>query len=321
MVRAVSGRFPDFLGIGAQKCGTTWLHRNLSAQPAIWMPRWKEVHYFNRIHRDVPGWVDVLRPVAGAKMRAAMRSAVSEGLGNELRGELRFWLARRDIDWYRSLFPESFDGLVGEITPAYSTLEDEQVAEVEALKPDLKIFFLMRNPVERAWSAAVMGMQQEWSSPTGLDIDDLRAVTGKRAMRLRGDYIRTLDIWSSHFPSDQIFVGFLEDVSFRPSEFLAATCEFLGVEAVDVPPTGKEHARSGSNMPLEIARFLAEDNHELLERLSSTFGWPASEWLSIAEWLMEEASGQEVRYPLWNTPIGLASDRPGLVSGTLDSLV
>ena len=43
--------FPDFIGIGAQKAGTTWLHRNLQAHPQIYMPR-KEVHYFDRKIRD-----------------------------------------------------------------------------------------------------------------------------------------------------------------------------------------------------------------------------------------------------------------------------
>jgi hypothetical protein len=31
-------RFPDFLGIGAQKAGTTWLHHNLRSHPDIWPP-------------------------------------------------------------------------------------------------------------------------------------------------------------------------------------------------------------------------------------------------------------------------------------------
>lgn len=29
---------PDFLGIGAQKAGTSWLWENLRRHPGIWMP-------------------------------------------------------------------------------------------------------------------------------------------------------------------------------------------------------------------------------------------------------------------------------------------
>ena len=40
--------FPDFLVIGGQKCGTTWLQDNLEQHPQIWLPPTKEVHYFDR---------------------------------------------------------------------------------------------------------------------------------------------------------------------------------------------------------------------------------------------------------------------------------
>ena len=39
---------PHFLGIGAQRAGTTWLHSTLASHPEIWMPRIKEIHYFDR---------------------------------------------------------------------------------------------------------------------------------------------------------------------------------------------------------------------------------------------------------------------------------
>src|SRR5688572_21071755 len=39
---------PGFLGIGAQKSGTTWLHVNLACHPELYLPAQKEVHYFDR---------------------------------------------------------------------------------------------------------------------------------------------------------------------------------------------------------------------------------------------------------------------------------
>ena len=38
---------PDFLGIGGQKCGTTWLDRMLRHHPDVGLPRRKEVHFFD----------------------------------------------------------------------------------------------------------------------------------------------------------------------------------------------------------------------------------------------------------------------------------
>ena len=40
-------RLPDFVVIGAQKAGTTSLHRMLRQHPQIHMPRTKELHYFD----------------------------------------------------------------------------------------------------------------------------------------------------------------------------------------------------------------------------------------------------------------------------------
>lgn len=42
------GRLPDFLGIGAEKCATTWLHGCLSRHPDIFLPLIKETRYFER---------------------------------------------------------------------------------------------------------------------------------------------------------------------------------------------------------------------------------------------------------------------------------
>jgi hypothetical protein len=42
------GILPNFLIIGAMKAGTTSLHRYLSAHPDVFMPAYKEIHFFNR---------------------------------------------------------------------------------------------------------------------------------------------------------------------------------------------------------------------------------------------------------------------------------
>ena len=41
----------DFLGIGAQKAGTTWIYRHLSRHPQISFPAGKEVHFWDQ-HRS-----------------------------------------------------------------------------------------------------------------------------------------------------------------------------------------------------------------------------------------------------------------------------
>src|SRR5438046_9791001 len=42
---------PDFLCVGAQKAGTSWLYRQLEPHPDFWMPPVKELHYLNQLNR------------------------------------------------------------------------------------------------------------------------------------------------------------------------------------------------------------------------------------------------------------------------------
>ena len=39
---------PNFLVVGAQRAGTTWMHDRLRRHPDVFMPSVKELHFFNR---------------------------------------------------------------------------------------------------------------------------------------------------------------------------------------------------------------------------------------------------------------------------------
>src|SRR5665647_1032714 len=104
----------NFLGIGAQKCGTTWLYETLSRHPKIAFPGGKEVHYWDN-------------PQA------------------------------RSVSWY--IDPFANDNLVnGDITPAYGILAPETIQQIHALLPELRLIYLVRDPIERAWSSAKMAL-------------------------------------------------------------------------------------------------------------------------------------------------------------------
>ncbi|MGE3297446.1 MAG: sulfotransferase [Porticoccaceae bacterium] len=176
----------NFMGIGAQKAGTTWLYERLAAHPQIGFPGGKEVHY---------------------------------------------WDARATLpeSWYCELFATDDGRVNGDITPAYATLEPPVVDRIGALFPDLRIIFLLRNPIERAWSAALMALgRAELTLDDASDawfLDHFRS----RGSLLRGDYGRTLDIWGGVFPASALLVLFYEDLCRRPTDLLHRVATFLGV--------------------------------------------------------------------------------------------
>lgn len=51
------GAFPDFIGIGAMRCGTTWISDKLRSHPDIFIPpHFKELHFFDRYYDKGSDW-------------------------------------------------------------------------------------------------------------------------------------------------------------------------------------------------------------------------------------------------------------------------
>jgi hypothetical protein len=285
--------FPDFLGIGAQKAGTTWLARNLAAHPQIWMPPIKEIHYFDR----PSNWRD---PVM---MRA--RDPVRRIRPRELYWEFKYKKVPRDDRWYASLFSPGNGQLSGEITPAYAVLNEDALSRVHRLMPNVKILFFMRNPVERTWSQTVMYFDRYGRDVATATECELREHFDLERVRQRTDYLRTLKNWSRFCPEERIFVGFLEDIHFFPAELLGLVYEFLDVDPTFVPPDAsyKVHSRSSGSMPTEIASILSHTYRVDLEHLQAWFSGYASFWLYCANRLLKGSHGRDdkVAYPFWNS--------------------
>jgi hypothetical protein len=124
---------PDFVGVGAQRAGTTWWYRGLEAHDRVVRPegRRKELHYFNRF------WD----------------------------GEVPADMAER----YASLFPRPEGAITGEWTPRY--MHDFWSLRLLAeAAPQAKILVLLRDPVERwrSGTARALRLAEEAGEPIKL---------------------------------------------------------------------------------------------------------------------------------------------------------
>ena len=63
---------PNFLGIGAPRAGTTWLHELLAAHPAIYLPPAKEIYFFSRYYERGTAWYENFfpKPLEAARYKA-----------------------------------------------------------------------------------------------------------------------------------------------------------------------------------------------------------------------------------------------------------
>ncbi|MEM9537144.1 MAG: sulfotransferase [Cyanobacteria bacterium P01_A01_bin.3] len=287
---------PTFLGIGAHKAGTSWLHSQLDKHHQIWMPPLKkELHFFDR-STQYPSPNDLAtlsfknrllgsQPWERARIIDCMATIARQML--KLKFENAAWWAKwtfgyYDEDWYRSLFSHArADQLCGEVTPAYSMLTREDIARIAALNPDMKLIFMMRNPIERAWSAVRFDIDRQH---TNVDINSSDAIIDllrQPGMALRGDYERTIALYSEFFDPSQILVGFYDAVSQNPLGLFSGITDFLGIEPFDSAAIDNQTRVNTSPprpIPADVKHYLLETYSPAIDRLARSVGGYAKRW-------------------------------------------
>lgn len=195
------------------------------------------------------------------------------------------WNFHRPITEYAKCFEQAGDRLAGEITPGYATLDDKRVAFIKSLMPDLRVILLLRDPIERSWSQAVMNLIElgQGQEKTVGEQEFLEHLSEDR-VRLRNDYVGIIDRWTKAFGKEQMYVGFFEDVKQRPQELLQELLAFLGVSgpAEKVFENASEKVRPGIRleMPESVRSFLIDQNEGGMRELAGRYGAPVSEWLN-----------------------------------------
>ncbi|MAG31826.1 MAG: hypothetical protein CL908_13140 [Deltaproteobacteria bacterium] len=288
---------PDFLCIGAQKAGTTWLQENLSRHPEIWLPPPKELHYFDHPHPSLPARLFNRKKNHLRKARAY----VLEKLAQEVREfgrpqeypefvwAFRYCFGHRSDAWYESLFPEIEGKIRGEVCPGYARVDLDRVAQIAQLMPNAKIIYLLRNPVERAWSSLSMHFRKGGDQLIDAVSEEevLRRFEYPKTRR-HADYAANLENWSRHFSEEQLMVGFFEDLRADPRRFLESILHFLGVRADDaVLPedvASRRNAGRSEVMPAQVARALARTCLPEAQAMHALFGNEhTSGWLADTE--------------------------------------
>jgi hypothetical protein len=180
---------PSFVVAGTQKAATTWLYECLREHPEVSVPDTKELHYF----------CDA--------------------------GDCRHSQLARGIAWYTGQFPRP-DGCkaVGELTIDYMYF-DYVPQRLHALNPALKVIFVLRDPVDRAYSAYWMARRARADFP-----EFAHFLHERSDIVARGFYHRQIERFLSLFPRDQLKILLYEDIAREPRSFLREVFVFLGVD-------------------------------------------------------------------------------------------
>jgi len=167
---------------------------------------------------------------------------------------------KRSIEWYRKHFigaeSQRFKA-IGEATPSYMYLEE--VAErIHNTLPEVKLIFILRNPVDRAyshyWHEVRLGY--EWLSfEEAIKAEPERLARGDIISRLhysyldRGKYIIQIDRFRKYFSKDQMLIIIAEELWSNPEQVMRKVFEFLGVDPTFKSKTWYKKFNVGNKKP------------------------------------------------------------------------
>ena len=199
---------PNFLILGAARCGTTSLHYYLAEHPDVCMSSIKEPNFFL--------FDDTGRPCIDD------RRIVAKSVPDRAR--------------YEKLFATPA-AAIGEASPLY-LYNQETPGLIRAAIPDARLIAIAREPVERTWShfvyvnddlgdGTVDAFRPAVERELGLGYEPYR--TGTHFVRLSA-YAAQLDRYRQVFPAEQLLVIGYDDLIRRTPETLAQICRFLGID-------------------------------------------------------------------------------------------
>ena len=205
---------PNFLIVGAAKAGTTSLYSYLGQHPEIYMSPKKEPRYF-----------------APEYYTTFYRNA----LGNQHRPKGML------LKEYESLF----DGVTNEVAIGEASTEyllfEKSAARIKAMIPDAKIIIVLRNPIDRAFSAYCYHLRdgrETLSFKESLEHEPIRAKKKWQVgwfYKQGGLYYEQVKRYYEQFDPGQIKLILWKDLNKNTPEVCADIFDFLQVDCNFVP--------------------------------------------------------------------------------------
>ena len=251
---------PDFLVIGAKRCGTTSLFYHLPEHPCISKSPHDNMGFFNdNFHLGV-NWYKSFFPTIFTR--------------NKIKSEFGNFLA--------------FD-----VTTTY--MEEESTANnVYQIKPNMKIIVILRNPVDRAYSQYHLSLREKAEKRSFEDameenMNELNKESHERYeikpkfsveennYLKKSLYAQQLRHWLNIFPMESMLILSTEEFESNQQVIYNKIFEFLNISQFEVKNTEKMEKGSYPQMKSETRSLLLDyfrsHNNELFKLINKKFDW------------------------------------------------
>jgi hypothetical protein len=283
MVSKIDG--PDFICVGMPKAGTGWLFDQLQFHPDFWMAPIKGFHYLDS---KTPSMRNAERKLKRL-LRRPEKPLAGRRAGDErdlafLKEAVALGGKRRDLKSYAALFRHKGDRLSGDITAPYAGVQEDAIAEVNAVIPEVKIVCLVREPISRLWSNVSMSYRGgRLERPLLDDPPALLDFIMKTPMYKFAFASRVANLWAENAPKVQFRPFLFDDIEGRPDKARRDILTYVGADpAKDSGTLAAGHNRKATSEKLtltdEIRKVLVDHFADEVRECARLFGGRAKEW-------------------------------------------
>jgi hypothetical protein len=276
-------RYPDIICLGAQKTATTWLYRALRGRTDIYVPPIKELHYFSQLYNQENA--RRYGPPHRAHQVASVRKYL-EGKPRRTPEDEKILaqldhLARADVDddWYAEIFaPAPADAVCMDICPGYMNIPIAAVQHAFRLNPVVRLFLIVRDPVDRCWSHIRMIVAQG-----GLDRDVTKLASPDAPLARflsYTEYAESIRRWRAFAAPGQFKLMLYDDLVANPENTMVEIFKFAGLVRRRDRPLPKEVFKGEEiEMPKAVRVRLLEELAPQYEYLRQDFPDAVQRWL------------------------------------------
>jgi hypothetical protein len=284
---------PDFICIGMPKAGTAWLFDQLKFHPDFWLPPVKELGYLSRSKPRLKSARKIhergkANPERYRERRRRNRKSWKDRDFQFLDEVVELAEKDRDIARYATLFRHKGDQKSGDITPGYNLMSENIIAEIAGQLPDVKVIYLIREPIARLWSHVNLFYGDDKFDAGLLEDVDAFAdyLDGHNTLLAHSKPTQTLERWRKAGPSLQFRHFFFDDIARAPEKTRREILEFIGADpdkpSADLPPGfNRKSGKATLVLPDKIRAVIRDRLADEVRACASVLGGPARDWPAL----------------------------------------
>lgn len=246
---------PTFLGIGSQKCASTWLYMVLKAHPEIHVSKRKELQFFSTefVHKDMEWY----------------------------------------LNHFKSEKNTPIKHIRGEISPQYCRLSSHRVQSIAKLFPNLKIVLIIRHPLQRAWSQAIYDLGKNYNrNLESVSENEFLLYVERWRSKAFSDYVRTIKIWRQAFGADAVLVVLKDEIDTDKEKVIRKILTHIGANPdIDIRELQlernvnrtKDRVKRTREMPEIVRWYLAKQLLSPTVELQSVIDQSVDHWIQDLE--------------------------------------